>query len=88
VPALAATLPGYESLAIYGMFAPAATPRSIVAALNSAIVRLLQRAEVRERLAAAGMEVAGSTPAELAATIRAESARLVVVIKAAGIHAD
>jgi tripartite-type tricarboxylate transporter receptor subunit TctC len=88
VSALAATLPGYESLAIYGMFAPAGTPRAIIARLNSAIVRVLERAETKERFAAAGMEAAGSTPAELAATVQTETARMTKVIKAAGIHAD
>jgi tripartite-type tricarboxylate transporter receptor subunit TctC len=88
VSALAATLPGYESLAIYGMFAPAGTPRAIIARLNSAIVRVLERAETKERFAAAGMEAAGCTPAELAATVQTETARMTKVIKAAGIHAD
>ncbi|HEV7821995.1 MAG TPA: tripartite tricarboxylate transporter substrate-binding protein, partial [Burkholderiales bacterium] len=75
-------------LAIYGMFAPAGTPRAIIARLNSAIVRVLERAETKERFAAAGMEAAGSTPAELAATVQTETARMTKVIKAAGIHAD
>jgi len=88
VPALAATLPGYESLAIYGMFAPAGTPRASIARLNAAIVHLLDRAETKERFAAAGMEAAGSAPDELAATVKAETARMARVIKTAGIRAD
>ena len=46
---MAATLPGYESTSIYGLFAPAGTPRAIIQKLNAETVRYLKRAEVHER---------------------------------------
>jgi tripartite-type tricarboxylate transporter receptor subunit TctC len=88
VPALAATLPGYESLALYGVFAPAGTPRPIIARLNTAIMQILARDELKQRFAGAGMEAAASTPDELAAAVKAETAKMTRVIKAAGIHAE
>ena len=79
-------LPGYESLAIYGIFAPARTPRPIVERLNREIVRLLEAPETKERFLAMGMETVGGTPAELAARVKADMQRTGRVIKAAGIR--
>jgi tripartite-type tricarboxylate transporter receptor subunit TctC len=78
-------LPGYESLAIYGIFAPAKTPRPIVERLNGDIVRILAAPEVKERFFAMGMETVGGTPGELAARVNSEMARMGRVIKQAGI---
>ncbi len=88
VPPLSATLPGYESLAIYGLFAPAGTPRAIVGKLNSAVVRYLERADIREKFANAGMDAAGSSPEQLGAGVKTEVARMGKVIRDAGIRGD
>jgi tripartite-type tricarboxylate transporter receptor subunit TctC len=79
-------LPGYESLAIYGIFVPARTPRAIVDRLNGEIVRLLAAPEMKARLLAMGMETVGGTPESLAARVRSEMQRMAKVIKAAGIR--
>jgi tripartite-type tricarboxylate transporter receptor subunit TctC len=78
-------LPGYESLAIYGIFAPAKTPRSIVERLNGEIGRILSAPANRERFLSMGMETVGGTPEQLAARVRADMQRTRKVIKAAGI---
>jgi len=88
LPAIAATLPGYESLAIYGLFAPAGTPPAIIVRLNTLIAQFLARADIQERFAAAGMDAAASTPGQLSASVQAEVARIGKVIRAAGIRAD
>jgi tripartite-type tricarboxylate transporter receptor subunit TctC len=88
VPAMAATLPGYESLAIYGLFAPAGTPRAIVGKLNSAIVRFLERPDIREKFTNAGMDAMASTPEQLGASVKAEVSRVGKAIRDAGIRAD
>ena len=88
LPAIAATLPGYESLAIYGLFAPAGTPPAIIVRLNTAIAQFLARPDIHERFAAAGMDAAASTPGQLSASVQAEVARIGKVIRAAGIRAD
>ena len=82
----ASGLPGYESMQIYGVFAPAGTPAPIVKQLNEGIVRALGRADVKEKFLASGVETVGSTPQELAATIKAEIARIGKVLKDAGIR--
>ena len=88
LPAIAATLPGYESLAIYGLFAPAGTPPAIIVRLNTVVAQFLARADIQERFAAAGMDAAASTPGQLSASVQAEVARIGKVIRAAGIRAD
>lgn len=79
-------LPGYESNQIYGVFAPSRTPAAIVRRLNDEIVRVLGRADVREKFLAGGVEPVGSTPQQLAATIKSEIARMRKVIKEAEIR--
>ena len=87
VPPIAeAGLPGYESIATNGLFAPAKTSESIVNRLNQEIVRVLNRAEVREKLFSLATEVVGSSPQQFAAHIKSEMARMGKVIRDAGIH--
>jgi tripartite-type tricarboxylate transporter receptor subunit TctC len=88
LPTLAATLPGYEAGSVYGVFAPARTPAAIINRLNLEIVRHLQTAEVKERFLNVGVDVIGSTPAELAATVRSDRERLGKMIRNAGIRAN
>ena len=78
-------LPGYELVSVQGIFAPAGTPHAVVARLNREIVPFLRRPDTKEKFFAAGVESLGSTPEELAATVKSEMARLGKVIKAAGI---
>ena len=74
-------MPGYESLAIYGIFVPARTPRAIVDRLNREIVRLLDAPEMKARLLAMGMETVGGTPERLAARVRSEMQRMAIVAR-------
>jgi len=78
-------LPGYELVSVQGLFGPANLPPAIVARLNQEIVPFLQRTDSKDRFLAAGMESLGSSPEELATTVKLEMARLGKVIKAAGI---
>lgn len=84
----AAGLPGYESMQIYGVFAPAGTSAAVVTRLNEAIVRVLARPDVKQKFLASGVETVGSTPQELAATMKSEIVRIGKVIKEAGIRGD
>jgi tripartite-type tricarboxylate transporter receptor subunit TctC len=82
LPTLAASgLPGYEAVNIHGMFAPAKTPAPVIQRLNQEIVRVLRQQDVRERFLSAGLDTVGSTPNELAETVRADIARMSKVIK-------
>ena len=89
VPTVAASgLPGYESISIYGIFAPARTPRVLIDKLNQEIVHLLNRADIKEKFFNAGMETMGGSPEQLAATVKSEIARVGKVIKQAGIRGE
>ena len=73
LPAVAESgLPGYEADTWYGVLAPARVPADIVTRLNREINAILRTADVREKLAAQGAEVAVSTPEEFAALMRRE----------------
>ena len=84
--AAASGLPGYEATSIQAVFAPSGTPGPVIARLNQEIVRVLNQPEVKERLFNSGVEAVGSSPEELAATIKAEMSRLGKVIREAGIR--
>ncbi len=89
LPTIAASgLPGYESVSIYALFAPARTPAAIVRRLNQEVARVLNQQEVRDRLFASGLESAGSTPEQLAATLKSEMTRMGKLIREAGIKAQ
>lgn len=80
-----AGLPGVEAVSYHGIFAPAKTPDAIVARLNQEIVRVLQQPETLKRLAAIGVEAAGSTQEQFVALIRNEVTSMGKVIREAGI---
>src|SRR5690606_25370750 len=70
----AAGVPGYESKAVLGLFAPAKTPGFVVTRLNAEVVRVLNEPEVKQRFLASGAEAVGSTPEELAAEMQSDIA--------------
>jgi tripartite-type tricarboxylate transporter receptor subunit TctC len=72
----------------YGLLAPAATPRPIVDRLVSELHKATASADLKAKLANAGIDVVTSTPDEFRELIRSETLRYAKVIKAAGIHAD
>jgi tripartite-type tricarboxylate transporter receptor subunit TctC len=84
----AAGLPGFESVVLQGMFAPAGTPPARVTLLSREIAKVLNRPDVKERHFNTGVETVASTPEELAARIKSEMAKWGKVIKDAGIRAD
>lgn len=84
----AAGLPGFDVSVAYGILAPAGTPAAIVSRLNQAIVQALKPAETREKLLNAGLEAVGSSPEQLAASMKTEMVTLGKVIRDAGIRVD
>ncbi len=73
--------PGYESVAWWGVFAPAKTPPAIIAAMNAALTKVLNDPAVRDRLVAQGMEIVASKPEELAKFLDVEIDRWAKVIR-------
>ncbi len=88
LPTVAATLPGYESVATIAVFSLAHTPQPIVARLNQEMVRVLTRPDIKEKFANLGADVVASSPEQLAAAIQSEMTRLGKLIKDAGIKEE
>ena len=88
-PTMAASgLPGYESIATYGMFAPAKTPRPVVSRLHVEVARVLHRPDVKEKFFNTGMEILGGSPEQLAAVIRSDTARIGKLINDTGMRVN
>lgn len=83
-----AGVPGYDMALWIGVFAPAGTPHEVAAKLNAEVVRIVNLADVRERLAAMGVDPLGNTSEQMAEWIKGEIARFGPVVKAANIRAD
>lgn len=88
VPTVAETLPGFDATSWYGIFAPAGTPRDIVAKLNSQIAKALGTAQLKEHLRRQGVDPVGDSPEKFAEHFKAEVKKWGEVVKAAGIQAD
>ncbi len=85
VPTIAETVPGFEATNWYGLFAPAATPRDVVAKINADVNRALASSDIRTRIIETGGEPQGGSSEEFAAFIRAEIVRAGKLIKDANI---
>ena len=83
-----AELAAFEASTAFGVLAPANTPPAIVNRLSQEITRILQNPEVKERLAAQGLEAVGSTPQQYDAHNRAELAKYARIVKSAGIKVE
>jgi len=83
-----AGVPGYESITWFGLLAPAKTPSPIVTRLHEALVKVVRTPEMKAQLELQGYDPVGSTPAEFATFIRAESAKYAKVVKLSGAKVD
>jgi tripartite-type tricarboxylate transporter receptor subunit TctC len=72
----------------FGLFAPANTPKPVIAKLNREVGAILGAPETQETFLKQGVASTPSTPEELADWVRAELARWTPIIQAAGIKAD
>ena len=89
VPTIAeSAFPGFELNISWGVYAPAGTPKDVIAKIHAEVVRVVKLADVRERLSAVGQEPIGSTPQQLAARMREERAKWAKVILDAGIKIE
>ncbi len=83
-----AGLPNFDITTWYAILAPAGTPRPVVMRLNAELVKMMQAADMKERLALLGTDPMTSTPEECAANISQEIARWGDVVRKAGLRAD
>jgi tripartite-type tricarboxylate transporter receptor subunit TctC len=81
-------LHGFDATTWHGIVAPAGTPKAIIATLHRSIIAALDDPEVRTALSRLGVDIAGDTPEEFAAYIKAEIPKWAAVIKASGAKLD
>jgi tripartite-type tricarboxylate transporter receptor subunit TctC len=81
-------LPGFDVFGWNGVLAPAGTPAPVIARLHGEMVKALQLAEVRERIAGFGFEPVGNSPEEFGEFVRTDIARWAKVAKESGARVD
>ncbi|MGQ3358198.1 MAG: tripartite tricarboxylate transporter substrate binding protein [Phreatobacter sp.] len=88
LPPVADSLPGFEVTTWNGVFAPAATPAAVIDSLSASIVQVMRQDGVRTRLAELSVEALGSSPAELATWLAAESDKWGRLVRSANIRSN
>jgi tripartite-type tricarboxylate transporter receptor subunit TctC len=88
MPTVSAAVPGYESAAQFGFFAPAKTPAPLVSRLNQEVVRFLNTPETKERFFNAGMDIIANSPDQFSAMLKSETVKWTKVISVAGIREE
>jgi tripartite-type tricarboxylate transporter receptor subunit TctC len=83
-----AGVPGVVSATDYAIFAPAATPREIIARLNREVNAVLEMPDLREKLAGQGIEIVGGTPESVRTELAEEIVKWGRVIQAAGLRPE
>ena len=83
-----AGVPGFDAITWHGVVVPARTPQAVITRLNSEFNKVLQTADMRERLLTLGSEVIGGEPKQLTEYMRVEIPRWAKVIKESGARAD
>ena len=88
VPAVAETLKGFEIDTWWGLVAPAATPKDVVAKLSAAFVAALNSAEAKTRFGMLMAEPVASTPEQFGAFMKSELVKYEKVVKTSGARVD
>ena len=85
LPTVGETVSGYESVSWSAILGPKGLPKDIAARWNADINRLLQLSEVKEIMAASGLEIVGGSPAHLGEVLKSDVAKWQNVVKRAAI---
>lgn len=89
IPSIAQSgYPGFEVLAWNGVMVPAATPKPIIARLNSEINAILADPDIVTRMHRLGFDLVGGTPAQFGALVRGETEKWAPVIRKIGLKID
>jgi tripartite-type tricarboxylate transporter receptor subunit TctC len=84
LPAIGEIVPGFESTAWFGVFAPANLPANIATRLNTAIADSLKSAKLKQQLELEGASPVGNSQAEFAAFVRDDVKKWAPIVKQSG----
>ncbi len=87
-PTVAETIPGFEAIGFWGIFAPAKTPKPILDKLNAEIDRIIHETGFQRQLSAQGLEVVGGSPQAFADHFANEVTKWGTVIEKAGVQSQ
>jgi tripartite-type tricarboxylate transporter receptor subunit TctC len=85
VPPIADTVPGYNTLGWYSVVAPTGTPEAVLAKASADIARSVKEPAFGEQLKGLGLDLVGSTRAELDQFRREQTKQISDIVKAAGV---
>jgi tripartite-type tricarboxylate transporter receptor subunit TctC len=89
IPTLAESgLPGFEATSWFALMAPAGVPKDVLTRINAETLRVMNLPDVREKLAALGLDVAPGSPEALAQHVQAETIKWAKVVKESGAKLD
>lgn len=88
LPAIAETLPGYEVVNWFGIFAPAGTPQAIITRISSALDEALKSPQLVKTLNSTGADAIGGTSAAFAKVVAQDYAKWAKVVKESGARVD
>ncbi len=83
-----AGLPGFEAVNWFGMFAPAKTPKRIIARLNEAVVKVVHTPEIQAQFLTLGADPVGSSAEDFAAFVRKDMEKYAKIVKISGARVD
>ncbi len=87
-PTVAETVPGFDTMVWFGLFAPAGTPRPVVDLLNRKVNDTLAVPEVRKSLEKLGIDAVGGAPDALAAKVQTEIRKWADIVRQKNIHVE
>ena len=88
LPVMAETIPGFQLVTWHGVMMSPATPRALVERVNRELNAVLERADVRERFAASGLQITGGSPDDFAAVLRRDYDKYGAALRSAGVKPE
>ena len=88
MPTIGESLKGFEADSLFGLMAPAGTPREVIVKLNAEVQKVLTSADIKEKLLAQGGLVQGGTPEQMADQIKSDVAKWGKVVRTANVKIE
>lgn len=85
VPSISETVPGYQTQGWYSVVAPTGTPEAVLAKVSAEVIKAVKEPQFTEQLKGLGLEIVGSSRAELDAFRRAQRKQINEIVKASGV---